>query len=205
MVVFEAAKAICESPNAGNRELTAAFTLLHLYLGSMKPPIKFAAMKTINRLASVHPSYITPNLTDIEPLINDPNRSIASMAISTLLKLSTEGTVERLIKQISSFMNEISDEFKVDIINSIKTLCARMPSKYKTLLSFVSGCLKEDGGFPLKSAVVDCILDIMHEIPNAQEVALLQLAEFIEDCNFELIQCKVLHVIGKLGPNISVP
>jgi len=42
------------------------------------------------------------------------------MAISTLLKLSSESNVERLIKQISNFMGEITDDFKVDIINSIK-------------------------------------------------------------------------------------
>lgn len=42
------------------------------------------------------------------------------MAISTLLKLSAESNVERLIKQINNFMGEITDDFKVDIINSIK-------------------------------------------------------------------------------------
>ena len=53
---------------------------------------------------------------DLEQLIADQNRSIATLAITTLLKTGAESSVERLMKQISSFVNEISDEFKVYFI-----------------------------------------------------------------------------------------
>lgn len=43
-------------------------------------------------------------------------RSIATLAITTLLKTGAESSVERLMKQISSFVSEISDEFKVRFI-----------------------------------------------------------------------------------------
>ena len=39
----------------------------------------------------------------MEALISDPNRSIATLAITTLLKTGTESSVDRLMKQISSF------------------------------------------------------------------------------------------------------
>lgn len=47
-------------------------------------------------------------------------RSIATLAITTLLKTGSEGSVERLMKQISSFMNEIADEFKIVVVKAIR-------------------------------------------------------------------------------------
>lgn len=49
----------------------------------------------------------------MEQLITDQNRSIATLAITTLLKTGAEASIERLMKQIGTFVNEISDEFKV--------------------------------------------------------------------------------------------
>ena len=56
----------------------------------------------------------------MESLITDSNRSIATLAITTLLKTGNESSVDRLMKQITSFMSEISDEFKIVVIESIK-------------------------------------------------------------------------------------
>lgn len=60
-----------------------------------------------------HPQAVTSCNVDLEQLITDQNRSIATLAITTLLKTGAESSVERLMKQISTFVNEISDEFKV--------------------------------------------------------------------------------------------
>jgi coatomer protein complex subunit gamma len=60
-----------------------------------------------------HPQAVISCNVDLEQLITDTNRSIATLAITTLLKTGAEASVERLMKQISSFVNEISDEFKV--------------------------------------------------------------------------------------------
>ena len=66
-----------------------------------------------------HPSAVTACNLDLENLITDSNRSIATLAITTLLKTGSESSVDRLMKQISTFMSEISDEFKVTVINFI--------------------------------------------------------------------------------------
>lgn len=50
-------------------------------------------------------------------------RSIATLAITTLLKTGSEGSVDRLMKQISSFMNEIADEFKIVVVKAIRQVC----------------------------------------------------------------------------------
>lgn len=66
-----------------------------------------------------HPAAITACNLDLETLISDSNRSIATLAITTLLKTGAESSVDRLMKQISSFVNEISDEFKIVVVQVI--------------------------------------------------------------------------------------
>jgi len=44
-------------------------------------------------------------------LIGLQNRSIATLAITTLLKTGSEGSVEKLLKQIGTFMSDIAGEY----------------------------------------------------------------------------------------------
>lgn len=83
---------------------SSGITEIPFYLFSLCPP-KQVAMK--------HPSAVTACNLDLENLVTDSNRSIATLAITTLLKTGSESSIDRLMKQISSFMSEISDEFKV--------------------------------------------------------------------------------------------
>lgn len=66
-----------------------------------------------------HPTAVTVCNIDLENLSQDSNRSIATLAITTLLKTGTEASVERLMKQIAKFMGEIPDEFKVVVMQVI--------------------------------------------------------------------------------------
>lgn len=63
-----------------------------------------------------HPAAVTTCNSDLENLITDSNRSIATLAITTLLKTGAESAVDRLMKQIASFVSEISDEFKIVVV-----------------------------------------------------------------------------------------
>jgi hypothetical protein len=56
----------------------------------------------------------------------------------TLLKTGNESSVDRLMKQIATFMGEITDEFKVVVVKAIHELCLRYPGKYRVLLMFLS-------------------------------------------------------------------
>ena len=69
-----------------------------------------------------HPAAVTACNLDLENLITDSNRSIATLAITTLLKTGGEASVDRLMKQIASFVSEISDEFKVNFLIDCKIL-----------------------------------------------------------------------------------
>lgn len=50
MVIFEAARAITELSGVTNRELTPAITVLQLFLSSSKPVLRFAAVRTLNKV-----------------------------------------------------------------------------------------------------------------------------------------------------------
>ncbi|PWA90001.1 hypothetical protein CTI12_AA072610 [Artemisia annua] len=98
---------------------------------------------------------------DMESLISDQNRSIATLAITTLLKTGNEPGVDRLMKQITNFMSNIADE-----------------------MNFLSNILMEEGGFKYKKVIVDSIVILIRDIPDALESGLLHLCEVIEDCEF---------------------
>lgn len=50
MVIFEAARAITELSGVTSRELTPAITVLQLFLSSSKPVLRFAAVRTLNKV-----------------------------------------------------------------------------------------------------------------------------------------------------------
>ena len=89
------------------RELQPAVTVLQLFLSSSKPVLRFAAVRALNKVAMTHPLSVANCNIDMESLISDQNRSVATLAITTLLKTGNESSVERLMKQITSFMSDI--------------------------------------------------------------------------------------------------
>lgn len=223
MVNYEAARTICELKNATPQELARPVggkrspmrtrepltyyccTVLQLFLSSPKASLKFAAMRTLAKLAQTHPAIVSPANVEMERLINDENRSVATFAITTLLKTGNEASVDRLMKQISSFMAEISDDFKITVVNAIRALCLKFPSKQSTMLTFLSGVLRDEGGYDFKRAVVEAIFDMIKFISDSKESALAQLCEFIEDCEFTKLSVRILHLLGVEGPKAPQP
>lgn len=86
MVVYEAAHAIVNLKRTTSRELAPAISVLQVFCGSPKPTLRFAAVRTLNQVAISHPAAVTACNLDLENLITDSNRSIATLAITTLLK-----------------------------------------------------------------------------------------------------------------------
>jgi coatomer protein complex subunit gamma len=129
------------------------------------------------------------------------------------------------MKQISVFMSEISDDFKVIVVNAIRALCLKFPAKQSVMLTFLSGVLRDEGGYEFKRAVVEAIFDMIKFIGDSKEagaflkssfvssarlmrhitLALAQLCEFIEDCEFTKLSVRILHLLGVEGPKASQP
>uniref|UniRef100_A0A803TX65 Coatomer subunit gamma n=1 Tax=Anolis carolinensis TaxID=28377 RepID=A0A803TX65_ANOCA len=156
-------------------------------------------------VAMKHPSAVTACNLDLENLVTDSNRSIATLAITTLLKTGSESSIDRLMKQISTFMSEISDEFKVVVVQAISALCQKYPRKHAVLMNFLFTMLREEGGFEYKRAIVECIISIIEENSESKETGLSHLCEFIEDCEFTVLATRILHLLGQEGPKTNNP
>jgi coatomer protein complex subunit gamma len=52
--------------------------------------VKFAAIRALNDLALTQPEIVASCNVDMEGLITDPNRSVATYAITTLLKVASD-------------------------------------------------------------------------------------------------------------------
>ncbi|KAJ9657802.1 coatomer subunit gamma [Neophaeococcomyces mojaviensis] len=205
MVNFEAAKAIVEMRDVTDAECAQVVHVLQLFLTSPRAITKFAAIRILHQLASFKPNAVNPANQDIEALISNSNRSIATFAVTTLLKTGNEASVDRLMKQISSFMSEITDEFKITIVEAIRTLCLKFPSKQAGMLTFLSGILRDEGGYEFKRAVVESMFDLIKFVPGSKEETLSHLCEFIEDCEFTKLAVRILHLIGVEGPKTPNP
>lgn len=205
MVIYEAAHAIVNLKRTSARELAPAVSILQLFCGSPKATLRFAAVRTMNKVAMTHPAAVTACNLDLEGLITDPNRSVATLAITTLLKTGAESSVERLMKQIATFVAEISDEFKVVVVQAIRSLCTKFPRKHAVLMNFLSAMLREEGGLEYKTSIVDTIITIVEENPDAKESGLSHLCEFIEDCEHTSLAVRILHLLGKEGPYSKAP
>lgn len=157
-------------------------------------------MKILNHLASKNPAGVSGCNVEIENLLTDPNRTVATLAVTTLLKTGTENSIDRLIKQMSSFVSEISDEFKSIVVDAVKTLCLKFPAKYSILIEFLGSILREEGGYDYKKKTVESICEILDAIPESREIGLIQLCEFIEDCEYPKLTAKIIYLIGNIGP-----
>jgi len=205
MVIYEAAHAIVNMKETTPKDLAPAVSVLQLFLSSPKPTLRFAAVRTLNKVAMRHPAAVTACNLDLENLITDVNRSIATLAITTLLKTGNESSVDRLMKQISTFMSEISDEFKIVVVQAIASLCSKFPRKHGVMINFLSSMLREEGGYDYKKAIVDTIIGIVDENPEAKEAGLAHLCEFIEDCEHTVLATRILHLLGREGPQSLFP
>ncbi|KAL3314226.1 Coatomer subunit gamma-2 [Cichlidogyrus casuarinus] len=204
MVIFEAAKAIISVKGTTAKELGPAVSVLQLGCSSNQV-MRYAAVKTLSMVATLYPAAVIACDMDLENLSKDSNRSIATLAVTTLLKTGSESNVERLLKNVFSMMADISDEFKLVVLESIRTLAMKFPKKFSVLLNFLSSLLRETSGYSFKKAVVLAFESILRDIPESKSLGLLLLCDFIEDCEHtELIE-RILHLIGQEGPFLKRP
>ncbi|CAF3902160.1 unnamed protein product, partial [Rotaria sp. Silwood1] len=100
MVIYEAASTIVSLKCVTPKELSSAVNVLQLFISSSKPVLRYAAVRTRNKVAIQYPAAVTASIT-------------------TLLKTGNEADVDRLMKQISSFLSEISDQFRTVVVDAI--------------------------------------------------------------------------------------
>lgn len=183
-----------------------AILTLQSLLSVPRVSTRFAALRILNRISMISPEKIVVCNPELESLINDPNRNISTYAITTLLKTGTAKNISSLIQTIAKFIHDVSDDFKIIIIDAIRTLSLNFPNEWKSIIKFLIDVLKNsEGGFKFKNSIVEAIIDIVSFVPQSKEMALESLCDFIEDCEYNEILVRVLHLLGKEGPYTSKP
>lgn len=205
MVALEAARTICEHHEIYSNDVVFAITALQMFLTSGKPLLRFAAIRALNDFANIARQQVSICNVEIESLVADPNRNIATLAITTLLKTGNEASVDRLITQIMGYVSEITDEFKIIVVDAVRSLGLKFPGKYKSMLLFLGSVLREEGGLEYKEATVNAIFQLLANIPEARESAISHLCEFIEDCEYPALTSQILHLFGEEGPRCENP
>lgn len=205
MVNIEAAKAILGFSWAQRDVVFSAIQTLQAFLGSPRAPSRFAAIRLLNRYAAKNPELVSQCNFEIEHLITDPNRSIATYAITALLKTGSDQSVDRLIEQISGLMDDIGADFKVIVVDAIRSLAIKFPSKHAAMLDFFAQELRNEGGLELKTSIVEALFDIIRASPDTRDDALSNLCEFIEDCEYPELTSRILHMLGAIGPSCENP
>lgn len=215
IVSLEASRGICEilkylhekqdHKALGLIDVSQVSNTLQMLLNSNTSVAKFAAVRILNDLANVSPSIVFKCQHELEPLLSDPNRIMATLVLTILLKIAQESNLDKLVKQIPGFITDISDGGKKDIIRATKNLILKYPTKHKNILSFLATNLREEGTLEFKSFVIDTLFDISGELPDILESVLYHACETIEDCEYPVITIRILGFLGKNIPNTSTP
>lgn len=204
MVSYEAANAIVNLKHSAN-DLTSAVSILQLFCVSPKVSLKFAGCRTLACLARTNPTAVAACSIDLENLIFDTNRSVATLAITTLLATCAESSIDRLIKQITTFVSEISDESKIIVISAIGRICNKFPGKHRCLAEFLANMLREQGSLEYKICIVNALTILFKEVLEAKETCMAHLCDFIEDCEHASLAIRILHLLGHEGPKSRDP
>ena len=204
MVAYEAARAICSMPLADAEDLDPATNRLRTFLKSFnKPTVRYSSLKTLSVLASRQPRLVSKCHDELEKLLKDKNRAVATLAVVTLLRTGSEDSIDDLLRQVAPILETIGDEYQISVVKSLLQLCLKFPSKHLMLVSFLSKFLKDRGTFEFKRSIVSGIVELMKQHPEAAESSLLHLCEYIEDCEYDWLAIEIIHVLGEIGPFTS--
>ncbi|CCW62239.1 unnamed protein product [Phytomonas sp. EM1] len=198
ILVFEASKAICSIRNITSKALAPVVMVLQLYLASPVSVLRFAAIRQLNAITVRYPEVVAPLNSEIETLMLDSNRIIATFAITSLLKTGTEETVEHLVEKLSpqDYMHELGDEFAIVIVDAMRILNAKFPNKYMLFLSFLLKFLVSNGSKELKEKVLSSMIEVATVNPESKYCVMKHLAEFIDDCEYAGFTKRVLTYLG---------
>lgn len=204
MVILETCKVVLSGRFNGDQQLQAIGSLQTL-LSVPRTVTRFAAVRLLNKVAAKDPSMVRVCNGELEGLISDEAKSISTYAITTLLKTGTDENVDKLVDKLTGSMSDMSPEFKIIVIDAIRTLSLKFPEKNKKMLKFLHGIFLGEGNLEYKSAIMECMFDTIKFIPNNRAYAMDILCDYIEDCEYSEILIRVLHLLGQEGPKTDHP
>ena len=133
MVIYEAAATIVSLKCITSQELRSAINILQTFLSSPKSVSRYAAVWTLNKVSIDYP-------VEVATCNTDSNRSIATLEITTLLKVS--GNPFSIISRLSfvrSFVRPATKRVSIDWWNRSLRFSRKSPINSKQSLSMPFG------------------------------------------------------------------
>lgn len=213
IVALESAKTILNLVSSGafaNDELvSAAIGVLRAYLESPRATSRFAAIRALSKYAEQAPGAIASCNDEMESLVADANQTIATYAITTLLRTGSESNMNSLIDRVGTIVADktTSDDFRLVVVDAVRSLAKRFPAKHDLMLDFFAGLLQHPGNVDLKLATVEAISDVLHTDSDSKSLnnAITMLGETIEDSEYPELIIRVLYLLGQIGPQADQP
>ncbi len=209
-IILEASRGLL-SLSLKENLLTSTFETLKNLLSNGKRVVKYAILKILDRVCGKYANILSLQFfLELEKIIDDNsnNASIKAIALSIFLKISKGLSDYRLEKMFKTFCEQYSsfkEEFKKDIVMISREISRENTSKNKLYFNFFSNLLRLEASFATKLEILESIICFIYNDPELKRSGVLCLAEYIEDCQFDNLKTKILHVLGKEGPTANSP
>lgn len=205
IIIYEAIHAVIYLYKSA-KKLAVVMSILQMFCVSPKATIRLVGARSLAKISFRHPNIVKAQTIDYENLVFDSNKWVATMALITLLSMGTPSSIKQILKPLSSFMADIPDELKIKVVKAIKRLFSKYPRKYPTILSPLGEMLHGEGSLEYKDAIISAMIPLIEgENNQIKENGLIQLCEFIEDCEHKVLAVRILHLLGREGPKTKQP
>lgn len=173
---------------------------LRSLLRSKSLVLKFSSIRILNKLAKRFPRECEAANPEVESLINDKNKNINILALTTILQIGTEDSVDRFISRVSKV--PMSDTYKYLLFDSITSLCKKFPSKSLDFMAFYKNALAEKSSLDFKIFLVKKINEIVGE---RRDKFVSMLSEYVEDSQHFVVTIHILGILGREIPKTDNP
>ena len=199
---IEACRAILESTKTKAALQKNAVTVICDLLSSTSKIVKYAALKTLNKFIAFYSTSIAIDIfLEIEKVIEDPNvnSSIKAIALSIYLKISKGLSDYRLEKMFKTFVEQFSkfkEEFKREIVIISKAISRENKAKNMLYYNFFCELFKLESGPQTKLELLDALIWFIYNDEVLKIQALFFLAEYITDCQHDVVKVRILNLLG---------
>ncbi|KAK2198263.1 bifunctional Coatomer [Babesia duncani] len=169
------------------------------FLDSKDGIMQFAAMRIISEMAEYMPLVTSLLNSQIEALINNP--LVSAYALVSLLHTGGDEAIDKLLDRAS----DLTVDLKLQIARAITRKCVEYPHKHASILTFYANGFRDETGYEAKREMVEGTIRIVNEFPQATRMGLLNLCEFIEDCEYVNLCTRILHYLGDKVPQTQAP
>ena len=202
-IKIEACRAVLQANRTKENLQKAAIGVLCEFLNSSNNITLFAVLKTLNAHIGRFSSTIAIDIfLEIEKIIenSDINSSIKALALAIFLKISKGLSDYRLEKMFKTFIEQyptFKDDFKRDVVSISKEISRENTLKSKLYYTFFCGLFKLDATAATKLEILDALVWFIYNSNELKLQTLLFLAEFISDCQYEVVKVRILNLLGK--------